>query len=87
MFRFSVRQSPLPGRYGVWDSRKSDWYSDWTLTEPEANRQAHDLDVPYDFYAGRKPADVRQLAEPVPVKLHGWQPAGELDVWVRDGGE
>ena len=48
MFRFSVRQSPLPGRYGVWDSHAIDWYSDWTLSEPEANRHATDLDVIYD---------------------------------------
>ena len=49
MFRFSVRASPpLPGRYGVWDSRANDWYSDLDMSEPEANRQATDLDVIYD---------------------------------------
>jgi hypothetical protein len=87
VFRFSVRQSPLPGRYGVWDSNANDWYSDWTLSEPEANRQATDLDVIYDFYGERKPRDVRQLDPPRPVNLYGWQPAGELDVWVRDDGQ
>ena len=86
MFRFSVRQAPLPGRYGVWDAHANDWYGDWTLTEPEANRQVHDLDVRYDFYTERKPSDVRPLPEPRPVVLYGWQPAGELDVWVRDDG-
>ena len=87
MFRFSVRQAPLPGRYGVWDAHANDWYGDWTLTEPEANRQAHDLDVRYDFYAERKPSDVRPLPEPRAVVLYGWQPAGERDVWVRDDGQ
>ena len=71
----------------MWDAHANDWYGDWTLTEPEANRQAHDLDVRYDFYAERKPSDVRPLPEPRPVVLHGWQPAGELDVWVRDDGQ
>ena len=33
MLRFSVRQSPLPGRYGVWDSHATDWYAD---VAPEA---------------------------------------------------
>ncbi|MGH3463076.1 MAG: hypothetical protein ACRDP9_16580 [Kribbellaceae bacterium] len=41
----------------------------------------------YDFYAERKPSDVRPLAVPQPVVLYGWQPAGELDVWVRDDGQ
>jgi hypothetical protein len=87
MFRFSVRQSPLPGRYGVWDSHANDWHSDWTLREPEANRQVTDLDVIYDFYGERKPRDVRHLDAPRLVELHRWQPAGELDVWVRDDGQ
>jgi hypothetical protein len=86
VFRFSVRRSPLPGRYGVWDGHANDWYGDWALTEPEANRRVHDLDVRYDFYADRKPSDVRQLAVAVPVVLYGWQPLGDLDVWVRDDG-
>ncbi len=65
----------------------NDWYSDWTLTEPEANRQVHELDVRFDFYAERKPSDVRPLPVPQPVVLYGWQPAGDLDVWVRDEGK
>jgi hypothetical protein len=87
VFRSSVRQAALPGRYGVWDGHANDWYGDWTLTEPEANRQVHDLDVQYDFYAERKPSDVRPLAVARPVVLFGWQPAGDLDVWVRDEGK
>ena len=87
MFRFSVRQAPLPGRYGVWDANANDWYSDWTLTEPEASRQASDLDVLYDFYTERPPRHVRRLDQPRPVELYGWQPAGDLDVWIRDDGQ
>ena len=41
----------------------------------------------YDFYAECKPSDLRPLAVPQPVVLYGWQPAGELDVWVRDDGQ
>jgi hypothetical protein len=72
VFRFSVRQAPLPGRYGVWDAHANHWYGDWTLTEPEANRQAHDLDVRYDFYAERKPSNA---ARDCPFK---WYPADQL---------
>jgi hypothetical protein len=86
VFRFSVRRAPLPGRYGVWDAHANDWYSDWSLTEPEASRQATDLDVLYDFYTERRSRDVRRLDEPRPVELYGRQPAGDLDVWVRDDG-
>jgi hypothetical protein len=39
------------------------------------------------FYAERRPSDVRPLVEPRPVVLYGWQPAGDLDVWVRDDGK
>jgi hypothetical protein len=60
MFRFSVRQAPLFGRYGVLDSHANDWYSDWILTEPEASRQVSDLDVLYDFYTERPPRHVRR---------------------------
>lgn len=86
MFRFSVRQAPLPGRYGVWDAHANDWYGAWDLTEPDASRQATDLDVLYDFYAERRPRDVRRLGEPRSVELYGLQPAGDLDVWIRDDG-
>jgi hypothetical protein len=84
VFRFSVRRAPLPGRYGVWDAHANDWYSDWGLTEPEASRQATDLDVLYDFYTERRSRDVRRLDDPRTVELydeHGlyhWHRADDL---------
>jgi hypothetical protein len=43
--------------------------------------------VRYDFYAERKPSDVRLLTLPRPVVLYGRQPAGDLDVRVHDDGK
>lgn len=36
--RFSVRQAPLPGRYGGWDVHTICWYGEWTLRQPQARR-------------------------------------------------
>lgn len=74
------------GIWGVWDCGVMSWRST-DLGEDEARRKAMDLDVVFDQYGPRAPADRREVRPPVRVEAAQWHAAGELDFWVRERGE
>ena len=57
------------------------------LGEVEARQKAMDLDVVYNRYGQRTPAERRQVSPPALVESATWRPAGELDFWVLERGE
>lgn len=85
--RFGVR--PVPdgdGVFGVWDCAVNGWRGK-DLTEAAARQLAADLEVQYTAYGPRPADDVRRVEAAKPVEFVATWQTGELDVWVRDGGQ
>jgi hypothetical protein len=57
------------------------------LSENEAKQQAPDRNVIFDQWGQREEKHRRQVSPPIQVESATWTAAGELDYWVRDGGE
>jgi hypothetical protein len=74
-----------PNGWGVWDGAANGWRGS-DLTEHDAHATADDLDLQYDAH-GPRPADTVRRVDPAqPVDRADWQPAGVLEVWIRERG-
>lgn len=72
------------GRWGVWDGADRNWIIQG-LGEREARRRAAEQSTVHGFDGQRSAQDIRAVRPPVPVeRADAWQPAGELECWVRD---
>jgi hypothetical protein len=85
--RFTVRPSDAgDGTYGVWDGAVNGWRAP-SLEKADAERVKTDLDLQFNAHGPRPADDIRSVDPPQPVEhLTAWEP-GELDVWIRDGGQ
>ena len=88
--RMSDRPSDAAGDgepgWGVWDGAANGWRGT-DLTETDARAAADELDLQYDAH-GPRPADTIRRVDPAqPVDRATWQPAGVLEVWIRERGQ
>jgi hypothetical protein len=86
--RFTVR--PPKGdvaSFGVWDNGVNGWRDSGLADQIAAEWAKSELDVQFDAYGPRPAADVRRVEPGKYVeRAPDWQPAGVLDVWIRERG-
>lgn len=90
--RFTVRaDDDDAGKYGVWDGAVNGWRSRHLADEPEATREAAQLELQYDAHGARSPQTVRRFdnAKPaVQINRDGsWSPPGKLHAWLHTDGQ
>lgn len=85
--RFTVRLSDDgSGTFGVWDNAVNSWRVT-NLDLAAAEQTKADLDLQFDAHGPRPPDNIRTVDPPQPVDcLVAWE-RGELDAWIRDGGQ
>ncbi|ONI79061.1 hypothetical protein BWI15_00345 [Kribbella sp. ALI-6-A] len=84
--RFTVRPATGDdGPFAVWDNAVNGWRATG-LDEVAAEEMKADLDLQYDAHGPRPAGDVRRAEPARPVQYADWHP-GELDAWIRDGGQ
>ncbi|WBQ03864.1 hypothetical protein [Kribbella sp. CA-293567] len=85
--RFTVRLSDDgSGTFGVWDGAVNGWRVT-NLDRAGAEQMKTDLDLQFNAHGPRPADDIRTVDPAQPVEhLIVWEP-GELDAWVRDGGQ
>jgi len=85
--RFTVRpDETAPGRFAVWDSAVSGLRAT-DLAQDQAYEMATELDIQYDAHGPRSTNAIRKVDPQQQVDRVERQPAGVLDVWIRDAGE
>ncbi|WP_433169931.1 hypothetical protein [Kribbella sp. CA-247076] len=82
--RFSVRRAAAGSGFGVYDSAVDDWCTPAGLEQGAAVDLVDELN--HRVAAGRRIDGVRWEA-PRRVQAASWEPAGTIDVWIRDRGE
>ncbi len=85
--RFTVR--PYKGEAGalaVWDNALNGWRETGLSDAIAAEWARSELDVQFDAYGPRPAVDVRRVEPSKHVERVLWQPAGVLDVWIRERG-
>ena len=70
------------GVWGVWDGGTMGWRGT-DLAENEAKQRAADMNIMFDQYGDRHPAERREVQPPMAVESATWSAAGELDYWVK----
>src|SRR5687768_4560774 len=85
--RFTVRLSDDgSGTFGVWDSAVNGWRVT-NLDRAAAEQMKTDLELQFNAQGTRPPDDIRTVDPPQPVEqLVAWE-SGELDAWIREGGQ
>lgn len=85
--RFKARRSGNgPNGRGVWDNASNGWRA-VDLSEQQARETIEELDLQYDAHGPRPAENVRHVQPAQPVDQAEWQPAGVLEVWIRERGQ
>lgn len=74
------------GQWGLYDGGVMSWLAT-DLSENDAKQQAADRNVIFNQWGQRDQNERRPVDPPMPVESAAWEPAGELDYWVREKGE